>query len=63
MGTLMSNGWPYFFMPEQLRVRPGGFDLVNQLFYDNTVEDNGGNVVTTAGLTFEKWALAYSKVK
>lgn len=63
MTILRENNFPYWKIPEQMRVRPGLFDMANELFYDGVITYNINNRIGRHAAIFEAWVVTYATLK
>lgn len=53
LNIVLKKGWPFWLVPEQLRVEPGLWDLPNRLFYDSRIKMNPSVKISVKGQVWE----------
>ena len=52
-------GLPYWIIPEQCRIEPGGFDMQKKLFYKDKIRYHRSNVLSPEAAAFETWGCTF----
>ncbi|CZT11018.1 uncharacterized protein RAG0_15315 [Rhynchosporium agropyri] len=58
---LCDIGFPFYLIPEQMRLGTGQFDLANVLHYDNKIRYHVTNKLTALTVIFEAWTPEFSQ--